>query len=682
MNNRNWRGSVPFALTAFLCVIAVVGALTGATKPLANVPFALTGHWVYNSLLQTVFHIDGATPNIDAQAAIPSEPGSSVVQGDTSGFVVGPDSIVQFSKANLAVQQTIAPPAQEVPLGVEATGGPYLVYRNAGKIVRLGDPPATVSAGGGVADPVVTADGTVWLLRTNDGRICTLDKGANQIAACPVATPQRDPGALTLVGGRPDFVDLFTGMLHTVDGSALGPGTPLGVPVSPTSRPAAADVAGRVAILDPQHHNLVLADTTNQHAKPVTIALPAGDYDRPVVTGSAVVLVDRHTGTVLTFGVDGTPKDTRPIPNNVGAPRVNHGEDGRVYVEDTSGSHVLVVAKDGSVQDVVVGGKPTVPAPQAGEQAGAPVERPVQTQGQGGPTQERPRPAERKPAPVVPASAPGAPSAVSASPGDRSATVTWNAAADNRSPITSYRVSWRASSGETGSTTASGAARRVTVNSLTNGQHYVFTVTATNGVGTGAGASSSEVTPVAAAAAPNPTASYSNGNATLTWNTPDLGGGTLAHYLVSATGQADRTVTGTSTVYSGLPAGRTITFTVRAVTTGADGQTRTGAAGSTTLTIPSAPTIAISRGANTTSSNCHGDCAFVDATMHGFAPNTHYSITLSSTSNSNVQTESFTTNANGDATYNELDYDVPGETVWISVATPNGRITSNRIVWA
>ena len=67
--------------------------------------------------------------------------------------------------------------------------------------------------------------------------------------------------------------------------------------------------------------------------------------------------------------------------------------------------------------------------------------------------------------------------------------------------------------------------------------------------------------------------------------------------------------------------------------------------------------------------------------MHGFAPDTRYSITLSSTSNSNVQTESFTTDSNGDAEYDQLDYDVPGETVWISVPTSNGRIQSNKIVW-
>jgi hypothetical protein len=63
--------------------------------------------------------------------------------------------------------------------------------------------------------------------------------------------------------------------------------------------------------------------------------------------------------------------------------------------------------------------------------------------------------------------------------------------------------------------------------------------------------------------------------------------------------------------------------------------------------------------------------------MTGFTPNTTYSIKLSSDSNPDVQTESFTTDANGNGEHDTLDYDVPGQTVWIVV---NG-VESNRIVW-
>jgi hypothetical protein len=71
----------------------------------------------------------------------------------------------------------------------------------------------------------------------------------------------------------------------------------------------------------------------------------------------------------------------------------------------------------------------------------------------------------------------------------------------------------------------------------------------------------------------------------------------------------------------------------------------------------------------------------VDVTMTGFDPNTRYSITLHSTSNSNVATERTTTNASGSAQYNQLDYDVPGETVWVTVSTSGRTISSNTIYW-
>ncbi len=276
-----WRGGVPFVLFALVTVAALVGALTAATNQLAAAQFATTGHWVFNSALQTVFHVDGATTNIDARAAVPGDPGSQVVQGDNSGYVVGGSQITEFDKAGLAPQRTMTPPAAEVPLGIEVVGGPYLVYRNAGKIVRLGDPPATVSAGGPVSDPVATEDGTLWLHRTGVGVICTLPRDADSVSACPVSVPGDHAGALALVGDRPTFVDLFAGTLHPIAGDQLGAGVPIGVPLSPNSRLAANDVAGRVVILDPARHSIVLADTANPPAPPVTVALPGGDYDGP-----------------------------------------------------------------------------------------------------------------------------------------------------------------------------------------------------------------------------------------------------------------------------------------------------------------------------------------------------------------------------------------------------------------
>ncbi|WP_130346809.1 fibronectin type III domain-containing protein [Herbihabitans rhizosphaerae] len=662
MSERRNRKVVPLGLFAIVCAGALVAALTGATAPLSAARFALSGHWVFNSDLGLAFHVNGATTDIDAQVAVAGERGSQVVQGESNAYVVGPRSITEFNTATHEAGAAIAPPADEMPVGVEAVGGPYLVYRNAGKVVRLGAAPVTVSTGGPVGDPVVTSNGTLWLHRTGSGAICALAPGATELSSCPVSAPKDHAGALTVIGDKPVFVDLFTGLAHTADGDTLGAGAPLGVPVSPNSRAARHDVDGRVAIFDPERHSVVLADLSATPAKPVTIVVPGGEYDGPVSTGSAVVLVERQHGTVLSFGADGSRKATRSVKRTGGQPRLTRGEDKRVYVEDAAGTQIVVVGTDGSLRDAPVRPRSTpqpttvaVPDPRA--------ETP--------PTQTSEEPARP----------PGAPAAVSAVAGDGAATVSWGPPpADDRAPISSYRVSWRGASGAGGSLVVSGGARQTAINGLVNGVRYVITVAAVNRAGAGPGVAAPGVTPVSAAAAPVPNVKYFNGSAVLTWAGTDLRGGTLVHYLVTATGFPDRTVTTDGTVYSGLASGRTVTFTVRAVTTTA-GRTLTGAPGSTSFTVPG-PSIAISRGRATTSDRCHApDCAFVNATFTGLAPNTQYGAQLSSTSTTNVVTEDFTTDANGSATYNKLNYDVPGETVWVSVATPSGRVSSNRIYW-
>src|SRR5262249_37813659 len=113
------------------------------------------------------------------------------------------------------------------------------------------------------------------------------------------------------------------------------------------------------------------------------------------------------------------------------------------------------------------------------------------------------------------------------------------------------------------------------------------------------------------------------------------------------------------------------------VTRFGDGANVDGADGGASVTVP-AKSVTISEGAPTSSGSCKpSDCRQVDIHVTGFNPNTQYSAKLSSGSTDNVATETFTTVPDGSADYNNLDYDPPGQTVWVTV----GGVKSNVLTW-
>ena len=699
--DKTLRKRVPLIVGVLLCAATAISLFTGAAAPVPGVRFELPGHWVYDALVHAAFHIEGGSGNIDAQAPVPGDPGDQVVQGGTSGYVVGNSRITQFGQSSLSVEGTSTPPSTEIPVGIEATGGPYLVYRDAGQVVRLGDSAVVIPAGGPVGVPVVSTDGTMWLYRTHSGQLCELTKDATTIGGCPGTVSGAHQGALTLVADHPEFVDTTADTVRPVSASGLGNAIPLGVHPSPDSVPAPNDVAGKVAILDQTKHQLYLVDPAQPATAPVTVNLPpANAYDGPVSSGGAVAVVDRADNTLLTYGKDGKQIASTAIPNQAGPPRLSRGDDGQVYVDDYEGNDVFVVGPNGTVVNVPVAPSTTTPSPD--QKPATPTAPPPAGPGTGPPAHNEPpagpprldappaspvKPqhstAPPPPPPAIPATPPGAPSSVSATAGTSSATVHWGAAPDNRSPVTQYRISWSG-----GSTTVSGGDREATVSGLTDGTQYVFSVAAINAIGTGPSVTANPVTPVDVAGAPTgltATHDKSQGGVgyKVSWNPPNMHGGQFQHYLLTATGQPDQTVTvpGALVIYLSTPSG-TITFTVRAITTGADGRTLTGAAASISVTPPS-PKIQISRGSDTSSSDCKApSCAWIDVAMTGFAPDTSYSVMPYSGNGHNFSEPcKASTDSSGDTTCDDIRYDVSGETVYVTVQTADGTITSNSITW-
>ena len=152
---------------------------------------------------------------------------------------------------------------------------------------------------------------------------------------------------------------------------------------------------------------------------------------------------------------------------------------------------------------------------------------------------------------VVPAGAPLAPTAVVAVGGDQSTGVSWTAPSSEGSPITGYSVT----SNPGGVTATTTGVTGVTVNGLTNGTSYTFTVTATNSIGT----SKSSLPSNAVVAATVPGApgglALTRGPAqmSLAWAAPSNGGAAIDHYEVWVNGVFRLSVGGTSATVSGIP---------------------------------------------------------------------------------------------------------------------------------
>ena len=394
------RGRLPLVLLVGTCLVAVTAAMSGAATAPPGLRFAQAGHWVANPSLGMVFHVNGAARTVDAQVAISGmEAGSQVVQGDTSGYVVGRSRIIEFGKSNLSVEQTLTPPTGERPVLIEAKGGPYLVYREAGSVVRLGGTPATIPAGRLLGDPVATRDGTLWLHRTDSNVLCHLAPEADRVS-CSAAAPAGHTGALTVVDKRAVFVDTETDTLSPIVDDGLGRPTRIGVDLPPTAQVAGSDVSGRVAILDPAARRMHLVDATGlgtdrKAAAPVTVSLPEGTYSAPSASKSSVVLLDLQRNAVLSYDGAGRQQQITQMPPETGEPRLSRGEDERVYVDGAEGRHVMVVDHDGGIGMVPVTGTATptpssVPLTPPAEPSQEPERKPTSAE-------QRPPAPERKP---------------------------------------------------------------------------------------------------------------------------------------------------------------------------------------------------------------------------------------------------------------------------------------------
>ncbi|MGC4940418.1 fibronectin type III domain-containing protein [Kribbella sp. DT2] len=554
----NRRSRAALAAVVAGCVAVTGVAVAGAGNASPGMKFSQPGRYIYNSTVGKIFHVNGATKNVDQEIPLPGAgPGTQVVESDQNGYVLSRGRTYPFGKSDLDVANPLPAPVDELPVVLEAGGAAFAVYRQSGQIVRFGEKAATAKVGVPLGPPVVTSDGTVWVHRPDSGRLCLLPLDADRLA-CPAELPSGHTGSLAVVGANQVvFVDTTGRELYAVDDGGLGRKVVLPIDDLPRDAIVAPnDVTGRLAIVDPHKSLLHLVDATalttgKADAPPVHKQLRKGKYERIVSSGNSLALIDESTDTLVTLDRNGAERAARKIPapskGSKAGPEdrtgLYRGGDSRLYVASRSGEQVMVVEDTGDVtavdtnaarpdqrktqQPVKPSVKPSTPdrpvqppptttrppqPPETGDPR--PTNRPTGRPTRPGddkpdqpdqpdeptdpPTTDRPKPPPEKP--TTPVKPPAKPPVQASRPG---APRSVSGKAGNGS----VQVSWEAAatngaaitaytlSWNGGSVRLGATARSRNVTGLTNGTGYTFTVRAINSVGTGPGSSTARLVP-------------------------------------------------------------------------------------------------------------------------------------------------------------------------------------------
>lgn len=226
---------------------------------------------------------------------------------------------------------------------------------------------------------------------------------------------------------------------------------------------------------------------------------------------------------------------------------------------------------------------------------------------------------------VVVRDVPDAPGAPTAKAGDGSATVHWNAPANNNSPITGYVVTWNGGGEQRFGADAAG--KDQTIRGLSNGTSYRFSVHAINGIGAGSVSNpSNEVTPWGTPSEPRSLSLSKGGDAPTSiradWNAPSETGGGRITYRVRIDGGNWQTVSGTTASWNGIGSG-THTVEVYAV----NGGNKQGPTSSARIVVndppPPQPSGSIGKGPSRSCQSGGGGCAEVRITWNNMDAGTY-----------------------------------------------------------
>jgi Fibronectin type III domain len=513
------RGTIVTLTTVIALLVATALTVLGLGAADTAVTNVDSTSWLWSASRGEVDRVNGVTARVDTRAKITDAQNHEIEITQNDRYLVLRDlETGQITALDLTTLQTSAvlPTTPGRGVTVALHGDVAFIVDGVQGIVRQLNPRTLTPTGEpltlrrGIVSGGFDTLGTLWVGLPSEGTVVGIqpgpdDAGPRVTRTETVADPSHDlvlsslDAGVAVLDNTVQRLAVVTDEVASVDLPIRRPGV---LPPHTSGSP--------ITVTVPTDRSVVLVEDGSVTELTVPGTGPIG----PAVAYSGRVYVpDPQAGTVQQVTPDGEVVGTIEIPSPTGRVELEVREN-FLFINSPDGADARVVDPDHTVRDVnkyqdgVLGGDPPPPPPE---------------------------PPVPPPPPTYP---PGAPQAVTATAGDRSATISWQPASDNGEPILRYVVE---GDGITAPIEVGASQFEFTVEGLTNGQTYVFTVYAVNAKGDGPRASSNPVIPTRDIPDP-PTGvtatANKDGSVSVTWSAANGQGHPISQYKVSSTSGA------------------------------------------------------------------------------------------------------------------------------------------------
>ncbi len=595
-SRRASRAFVAAALSVFV-LMGTLAYVYGAPASNALLNLLDGKAWFSDDENGVVMLANGASGVVDTRVKIPGGE-----NGELRVLRVGKHSIVindrtgQASRLDLSnLQISVSKQIAGKGVDVIALGSRMLVVNKAKGSVEVFNassltPLSKLSFGNPLTRAVVDSEGVAWVADAKAGQLISVhyDESTKKLVRGSVKVNPGPQFELAAVDGAPTLVDLGAQSIVTLKNRT--PAKPVSIPLRSNESPAISrSIEGKTLPIAANSAGVLVLATPDQPSR-TDLGRPGNEFGPPVTFGDRIYVPDLTAGELLILDTAGNMvESSRKIGNGPFSLRV---EEGFLWVDDTKGEGAFVAGPDGKfrqvdkgreeVPDNVVEPAPVdlpepISDPDRADDPNPPDVSPVP-----GPDAPPPPPAPAS-SPTAPEVAPDAPASVTAVAGNQSAVISWTQPTSYpvwtgglRPVPLDYKIQWT-DRGRTQEKIVHDALE-TTVEGLTNGTTYSFSVSALNSAGEGPARKSEPATPSSEVPGP-PTAvaakATASGEVNISWKAANGRGRPINGYSVSASegsGAAQQIASGlTATTFraaagaGGLELGKSYTFTVVAL---------------------------------------------------------------------------------------------------------------------